>query len=87
MTKRAIAETIQNETGVTAVRAKAAAEAIIKHICSTLKNDGRYQLSGFGTFTMKKVKAHKGVNSRAKEDVKARRAVHFEASPKLRKVV
>jgi DNA-binding protein HU-beta len=89
MTKRAIAETIQNETGVTAVRAKAAAEAIIQHIYRTLKKDGRFQLPGVGTFTVKKTRAHRGINPRTKEEVrvKARGVVHFKASPKLRKIV
>ena len=60
-------------------------EAIVKD----LKKNGKFTLPSFGTFTVRKTKARKGVNPRtgAEIKVKAGKTVRFKASPTLKKTV
>ena len=54
-----------------------------------LKKNGGFTLPSFGTFTVKKTKARKGVNPRTGEPikVKAGKTVRFKASPSLKATV
>jgi DNA-binding protein HU-beta len=73
-------------TGVAANRASA---DIIGAIVNALKTEGGFALPSFGTFTVKKTKARKGLNPRAGEPVKVKvgKTVRFKASPALKKPV
>jgi DNA-binding protein HU-beta len=88
MTKRALADIIKDKTGITATLAHDVVEDIIRSMSTSLKRTGRYSLSGFGTFTVHKIKQRKFVNPRTGEPIstkpKARRTVRFKASPLLR---
>ena len=86
MSKAFIADVIQNSAEITGVAASRAAAALIEAIVKELKKNGGFTLPSFGTFTVKKTKARKGVNPRTGEPikVKAGKTVRFKASPTLK---
>ena len=89
MSKAFIAEVIQNSAEITGVAANRAAADVIEAIVKELKKNGGFTLPSFGTFTVKKTKARKGVNPRTGEPikVKAGKTVRFKASPTLKTAV
>ncbi len=89
MSKAFIASVIQSSTEITGVAATRAATDLIQAIVKELKKDGKFTLPTFGTFTVRKTKARKGVNPRTGEPikVKAGKTVRFNASPSLKKMV
>jgi DNA-binding protein HU-beta len=89
MSKAFIAEIIQNSAEITGVAANRTAAELIDAIVKEMKKSGGFTLPGFGTFTVKKTKARKGVNPRTGEaiKVKAGKTVRFKASPTLKALV
>jgi len=89
MSKAFIAEIIQNSAEITGVAANRTAAALIEAIVKEMKKNGGFTLPSFGTFTVKKTKARKGVNPRTGEPikVKAGKTVRFKASPNLKAAV
>lgn len=89
MSKAFIAEVIQASAGTTGVTANRAATDLMEAIVKDLKKNGKFTLPSFGTFTVRKTKARKGVNPRTGEEikVKAGKTVRFKASPTLKKKV
>jgi DNA-binding protein HU-beta len=89
MSKAFIADVIQNSTEITGVAANRAAADLIDAIVKEMKKTGGFTLPSFGTFTVKKTKARKGVNPRTGEPikVKAGKTVRFKASPTLKAAV
>jgi len=89
MSKAFIAEVIQSSAEITGVAANRAAADLIEAIIKEMKKNGKFTLPSFGTFTVRKTKARKGVNPRtgAEIKVKAGKTVRFKASPSLKKVV
>ncbi|MGC8528386.1 HU family DNA-binding protein, partial [Acidiphilium sp.] len=83
MSKAFITDVIQNSTGITGVAANRAATDVIEAIVKELKKKGKFTLPSFGTFTVRKTKARKGVNPRSGEPikVKAGKTVRFKSSP------
>jgi DNA-binding protein HU-beta len=86
MSKAFIADVIQNSAEITGVAANRAAADLIEAIVKELKKNGGFTLPSFGTFTVKKTKARKGVNPRTREPVKVKagKTVRFKASPSLK---
>ena len=89
MSKAFIAEVIQNSAEITGVSANRAATDLIEAIVKEMKKNGKFTLPSFGTFTVRKTKARKGLNPRTGESikVKAGKTVRFKASPTLKKAV
>jgi len=89
MSKAFIAETIKNSAEITGTAANKAAVDVIEAIVKELKKTGGFTLPSFGTFTVRKTKARKGINPRTGEPikVKAGKTVRFKASPSLKKLV
>jgi DNA-binding protein HU-beta len=89
MSKAFIADVIQNSAEITGVAANRAAADLIEAIVKELKKNGGFTLPSFGTFTVKKTKARKGLNPRTGEPikVKAGKTVRFKASPSLKAIV
>ena len=85
MSKAFIAQVIQ-ESGAGANRA---ATDLMAAIVKELKKTGKFTLPSFGTFSVRKTKARKGLNPRTGEaiKVKAGKTVRFKASPTLKKAV
>jgi DNA-binding protein HU-beta len=89
MSKAFIAQVIQESADLTGAAANRAAADLMAAIVRELKKSGRFTLSSFGTFTVRKTKARKGMNPRTGEQIKVRagKTVRFKASPTLRKTV
>lgn len=86
MSKAFIAEVIQNSAEITGVAANQTAANVIEAIVKEMKKNGKFTLPSFGTFTVHKTKARKGVNPRTGEPIKikAGKTVRFKASPTLK---
>jgi DNA-binding protein HU-beta len=86
MSKAFIAAVIQNSAEITGVAADRVAADLIDAIVKEMKKSGGFTLPSFGTFTVRKTKARKGLNPRTGEPVKikAGKTVRFKASPTLK---
>ena len=86
MSKAFITEVIQNSAEITGVAANRTAADLIEAIVKEIKKTGKFTLPSFGTFTVHKTKARKGVNPRTGEviKIKAGKTVRFKASPTLK---
>lgn len=89
MSKAFLAQVIQDSAELTGAAANRAAGAVMDAIVKELKKNGKFTLPSFGTFTVRKTKARKGLNPRTGESikVKAGKTVRFKASPTLKKAV
>ena len=89
MSKAFIAEVLQGSADLTGAAANRAAGELMGAIVKELKKSGKFTLPSFGTFTVRKTKARKGLNPRTGEAirVKAGKTVRFKASPTLKKAV
>jgi DNA-binding protein HU-beta len=89
MSKAFIAEILQGSAELTGAAANRAAGDLMDAIVKELKKAGKFTLPSFGTFTVRKTKARKGLNPRTGESikVKAGKTVRFKASPTLKKAV
>ena len=89
MSKAFIAEVLQGSAELTGAAANPAAGDLMDAIVKELKKAGKFTLPSFGTFTVRKTKARKGLNPRTGESikVKAGKTVRFKASPTLKKAV
>jgi DNA-binding protein HU-beta len=89
MSKAFIAKVIQDSAGLTGTAANRAAGELVGAIVKELKKSGKFTLPSFGTFSVRKTKARKGLNPRTGEaiKVKAGKTVRFKASPTLKKGV
>jgi DNA-binding protein HU-beta len=89
MSKAFLAQVIQENAELTGALANRTAGALMDAIVKELKKSGKFTLPSFGTFTVRKTKARKGLNPRTGESikVKAGKTVRFKASPTLKKAV
>jgi DNA-binding protein HU-beta len=89
MSKAFIAGVIQESAKITGVAANKAATDLVGAIVAKLKEDGKFTLPSFGTFTVRKTKARKGVNPQTGQAIKvmAGKTVRFKASPTIKKAV
>ena len=89
MSKAFIAQAIQESAEITGASANRAAGFVMEAIVKELKKAGKFTLPSFGTFTVRKTKARKGITPRTGEaiKVKAGKTVRFKASPTLKKAV
>jgi DNA-binding protein HU-beta len=86
MSKAFIGSVIQDSAELAGTAASRAAGDLINAIVKQLKKDGKFTLPSFGTFTVRKTKARKGLNPGTGEPikVKAGKTVRFKASPTLK---
>ena len=70
MNKSELVATIAEKVGTSKKSAEANLDAIIEIISDVLKNKGKVQLIGFGSFETRKRAARKGRNPRTKEEIK-----------------
>ena len=89
MSKAFIAQVLQDFAELTGTAANRAAGDLMDAVIKELKKAGKFTLPSFGTFTVRKTKARKGLNPRTGEliKVKAGKTVRFKASPSLKKSV
>ncbi len=89
MSKAFIAQILQDSAELTGAAANRAAGDLMDAVVKELKKAGKFTLPSFGTFTVRKTKARKGLNPRTGKSikVKAGKTVRFKASPSLKKSV
>ena len=89
MSKAFIAQVIQDSAALTGTAANRAAADLMGAIVRELRKNGKFTLPSFGTFSVRKTRARKGLNPRTGESikVKAGKTVRFKASPTLKKAV
>jgi len=89
MTKAELIAIVAQETGLTKTTTDQVLETVLTAITKTLKKDGRFALSGLGSFEVVKRKKRTARNPRTGEPivVKAHKAVKFRAAKVLKDTV
>jgi len=86
MNKQELIEAIANDSNLSKADAKRALEAFIGCVTHQLKKGETVRLIGFGTFSVRKRKARKGINPQtgAEIKIKARKVPHFAPGAELK---
>ncbi|EHH67806.1 HU family DNA-binding protein [Gluconobacter morbifer] len=89
MSKAFLAAVLQDSIQCTGVVAQRAANDLLDAIIEELRQEGRFTLPSFGTFTVCETGARQAVNPRtgAPVEVPAKRTVRFKASPGLKQTL
>lgn len=79
---------VAKKAGLTKTDAKKAVDAFIKTVEGAIKKEEKVTLLGFGSFSVTKRAARKGVNPRTKQTIKikARKVIKFKPGAALAKV-
>jgi DNA-binding protein HU-beta len=87
MTKADLIEAVAKATQLNKREAGEAVDATFDGIAKAIKKSKRFQVPGFGTFTVRSRKARKGRNPQtgAAMTIKASRTVGFKPAPDLKK--
>lgn len=87
MTKAELIEAVAKSAKISKIAAGEAVDATFDSIAKAIKKSRRFQVPGFGTFTIRSRKARKGRNPQtgAAISIKASRTVGFKAAPVLKK--
>ncbi|MCX6646174.1 MAG: HU family DNA-binding protein [bacterium] len=86
MNKQELIEALAKETGLSKADSKRSLEAFTDIVQKQLKKGGQVRLIGFGTFSVRKRKARKGINPQtgAQIQIKARKVPHFAPGSELK---
>ena len=89
MNKSELVAALAEKTEMTKKSAEASLNALVEIVTDELKNGGKIQLVGFGTFETRKRAARKGRNPQTKEEIKipASKAPVFKAGKALKDLV
>lgn len=89
MNKQELIDAISEKTSLSKADCKRVVEAFIDTVTGALKKGKQVRLIGFGTFSVRKRKARKGVNPQTKEtiNIKARKVPHFAPGVELKAAV
>ena len=89
MNRSELVAALAEKTGSSKKAADDSLRALLEVISEELKNDGKVQLVGFGTFEVRKRAARKGRNPQTKEEIKipASKAPVFKAGKAFKDVV
>jgi DNA-binding protein HU-beta len=87
MTKGELINAVAKAAKVSKRAAEDVVDGIFAILTKTIKKEKRYQVAGFGTFTVRSRKARKGRNPQngAVINIKASRTVGFKPAPILKK--
>ena len=87
MTKAEIIDAVAANARISKLTAGEAIDATFDSIAKAIKKSKRFQVPGFGTFTVRSRKARNGRNPQtgATITIRATRTVGFKAAPVLRK--
>lgn len=87
MTKGELVEAVAKATKLNKREANEAVDATFENISKAIRKNKRFQVPGFGTFTVRSRKARKGKNPQtgATITIKASRTVGFKPAPDLKK--
>jgi len=89
MTKQELVEKLSKDAGISKAQAATTLKSFAEAVAKTAKKDGKLILVGFGTFSLAKRKARKGINPKTGEaiKIKASRTVKFSAGKALKDAV
>jgi DNA-binding protein HU-beta len=87
MTKGDLIEAVAKDAKISKRAAEEAVDATFEGISRAIKKSKRFQVPGFGTFTIRSRKARKGRNPQTGDaiNIKATRTVGFKPAPTLKK--
>lgn len=87
MTKGDLVNAVAKAAGLKKTAAGDAVDAIFENLARAIRKDKRFQVPGFGTFTVRSRKARKGRNPQTGDEIsiKASRTVGFKPAPDLKK--
>ena len=87
MTKADLVEAVAKAAQINKRTAGAAVDATFDGIIKAIKKGKRFQVPGFGTFTVRARKARKGINPQTGDviAIKASRTVGFKPAPDLKR--
>jgi DNA-binding protein HU-beta len=87
MTKGELVDAVAKATKLNKRAANEAVDATFENISKAIRKSKRFQVPGFGTFTVRSRKARKGKNPQtgATITIKASRTVGFKPAPDLKK--
>lgn len=85
MNKQELVAAMAAESGMTKVDSEKAVNAFVKAVSAALKKGESVQLIGFGTFSVAKRNARKGINPQTKKEIKiaAKKVAKFKAGKAL----
>ncbi len=89
MTKAELVDAVAKSANISKIAAGVAVDATFDNIGKAIKKAKRFQVPGFGTFTVRSRKARKGRNPQtgAVINIKASRSVGFKPAPVLKKAL
>ena len=87
MTKGDLVNAVAKAAGLNKTTAVDAVDAIFENLARAIRKDRRFQVPGFGTFTVRSRKSRKGRNPQTGDEItiKASRTVGFKPAPDLKK--
>lgn len=87
MTKADLVNSVAKATKLSKRAAMDAVDSIFENLARAIKKDKRFQVPGFGTFSVRSRKARKGRNPQtgAAINIKASRTVGFRPAPGFKK--
>lgn len=87
MTKAELVDAVAHSARISKLAAGDAVDATFESIAKAIKKSKRFQVPGFGTFTVRSRKARKGRNPQtgAPINIRPSRTVGFKAAPVLKK--
>jgi DNA-binding protein HU-beta len=87
MTKADLVNAVSKVAKISKRAAGSAVDAAFEGVARAIKKEKRFQVPGFGTFTVRSRKARKGRNPQTGVEItiKASRTVGFKPSPNLKK--
>jgi DNA-binding protein HU-beta len=87
MTKGELVEAVAKSAQISKLAAGDAVDATFENIGKAIKKSKRFQVPGFGTFTVRSRKARRGRNPQtgATISIKASRTIGFKPAPVLKK--
>ena len=79
MNKGELVSFVASKAGITKAQARSAVNAVIEGITKGIKENGKVQLAGFGTFKIVERKERTGIDPRTKKKIKipAKKVVKF----------
>ncbi|MEG0823293.1 MAG: HU family DNA-binding protein [Erysipelotrichaceae bacterium] len=89
LNKKALADIVSEKLGITKKDAAVAVDTVFEEITSTLKEQGKVDISGFGKFEVKTRAARIGINPSTKEkmEIAESKAPGFKAAKALKDAV
>jgi len=89
MNKSDLIVALAEKKNLTGKQATEIVDLMFKGFINELKNGGRIEIRGFGSFTVRKYKAYKGRNPKNGEhiDVRPKRLPFFKVGKELKKMV